>query len=199
MEDGKKRPQPLTDAQGMALVALARRTLAAHFGDSSDDEGLEKRLRDDRFMEKGGIFVTLKIDHALRGCIGNLSATTSILTGVKDNALHAAFHDPRFPPLERKELDAVHIEVSVLSEPTPMSYGDADALMAKLRPGVDGVIIEKGSASATFLPQVWKQLPQPNAFLSNLCMKAGLPANEWQTGSLTVKTYQVQYFEETRK
>ena len=196
MGDEKKKPQPLTDAQGMALVALARQTLAAHFGESSDDESLAERLRDGRFTQKGGVFVTLKIDNSLRGCIGSLSARTSISAGVRDNALHAAFHDPRFPPLERRELDAVHIEVSVLSEPTPISYTDAGALLAKLRPGVDGVIIEKGAASATFLPQVWKQLPQTEAFLSNLCMKAGLPANEWKRGTLTVKTYQVQYFEE---
>ena len=199
MKYGKKKSQPLTDDQGMALVALARQTLADHFGESSGDESLEKRLRDDRLTETAGIFVTLKIDDSLRGCIGSLWAKTTILTGVKDNALHAAFHDPRFPPLKREELDAVHIEVSVLSEPAPISYGDADALLAKLRPGVDGVIIEKGSASATFLPQVWKQLPTPEGFLSNLCLKAGLPANAWRTGDLIVKTYQVQYFEETRK
>lgn len=200
MGDVRKRPQPLTDVQGMALVALARNTLMAHFGETSeslDDGSLQERLRDSRLKEKGAIFVTLKIGNSLRGCIGSLSATASILAGVKENALHAAFHDPRFPPLQKKELDAVHIEVSVLSEPIPMSYTDADALLAKLQPGVDGVIIEKGTARATFLPQVWEQLPTPESFLSNLCVKAGLPANAWQTDTLTVQTYQVQYFEET--
>jgi AmmeMemoRadiSam system protein A len=121
-----------------------------------------------------------------------------MVAGVRDNALNAAFHDPRFSPLRKKELDQVHIEVSVLSEPVPLAYTDTDDLLSRLRPGTDGVIIKKGLASATFLPQVWEQLPQPEAFLSHLCMKAGLPAGQWRGGDLTVLAYQVQYFEETR-
>ena len=127
-----------------------------------------------------------------------MSATVPIVSGVRENAINAAFHDPRFSPLKKKELDAVHIEVSVLSEPVPLAYTDADDLVAKLRPGIDGVILKKGHASATFLPQVWEQLPKPEQFLSHLCMKAGLPADQWREGDVTVLAYQVQYFEETR-
>ena len=86
--------------------------------------------------------------------------------------------------------------MSVLTEPVPLDYTDADDLLVKLNPGVDGVIIKKGYASATFLPQVWEQLPQPEPFLSHLCMKAGLPAGQWRKGGLTVLVYRVQYFEE---
>jgi AmmeMemoRadiSam system protein A len=100
--------------------------------------------------------------------------------------------------LGKKELDTVDIEVSVLSEPVPLAYRDAEDLKAKLQPGIDGVIIKKGTASATFLPQVWEQLPQPEPFLSHLCLKAGLPAGRWRKGDLTVLVYQVQYFEEAR-
>jgi AmmeMemoRadiSam system protein B/AmmeMemoRadiSam system protein A len=193
--------QPLTADQGAALVSLARQTLAGHFGETTTpDEGqdLETRLADQALQACCGTFVTLKMDDQLRGCIGSLSATAPIVSGVRDNALNAAFHDPRFSPLRRKELDRVQIEVSVLSEPVPLPYTDADDLLSRLRPGIDGVIIKKGLASATFLPQVWEQLPRPEPFLSHLCMKAGLPADGWREGDLTVLVYQVQYFEEER-
>jgi AmmeMemoRadiSam system protein A len=193
--------QALTPEQGATLVDLARRTLADHFGETAgldDGPDLDARLADQALQARCGTFVTLKIDNQLRGCIGSLSATSSIVAGVRDNALNAAFHDPRFSPLRKKELDQVHIEVSVLSEPVPLAYTDTDDLLSRLRPGTDGVIIKKGLASATFLPQVWEQLPQPEVFLSHLCMKAGLPAGQWREGDLTVLAYQVQYFEETR-
>ncbi|WP_372680389.1 AmmeMemoRadiSam system protein A [Desulfosarcina sp.] len=193
--------RPLTSEQGAALVALARQTLADHFGETvtaADTQQLEALLSDRALQARCGTFVTLKIDDQLRGCIGSLSASVPILEGVCNNALNAALHDPRFSPLGRKELGAVHIEVSVLSEPVALDYTDADDLVARLRPGVDGVIIKSGLASATFLPQVWDQLPQAEPFLSHLCAKAGLPADQWRKGGLEVQVYQVQYFEEAR-
>lgn len=170
---------------------LERATKAASIdGPHAMLTALRKQQSDDQ--------ASLKIDNQLRGCIGNLSASAPIVKGVCDNALNAAFHDPRFSPLGKKELDAVHIEVSVLSEPVALTYTDADDLVARLRPGVDGVIIKSEFASATFLPQVWDQLPQPEPFLSHLCVKAGLPADQWRKGDLEVQVYQVQYFEEAR-
>ena len=191
----------LTPEQGAALVALARRTLAEHYGERSAQvaaQGLEERLADRVLQAQCGTFVTLKSNHQLRGCIGSLTTTDSIVSGVQKNALNAALHDPRFPPLEKKELNGVHIEVSVLTEPMPLEHTDADDLLAALTPGIDGVIIQKGSSSATFLPQVWEQLPKAEDFLSHLCMKAGLPAGQWRDGGLTVLVYRVQYFEEER-
>jgi AmmeMemoRadiSam system protein A len=191
--------QPLTTQQGMALVALARQTLAHHFNPSSTSpaaQDLERQLADPAFQARCGTFVTLKINNQLRGCIGSLTADASIVAGVRDNALNAAFRDPRFSPLTHAELDGVHIEVSVLSAPVELDYGDADDLLAKLKPGIDGVILKKGLASATFLPQVWDQLPRPEAFLSNLCMKAGLTPDRWRRGDLAIQIYRVQYFEE---
>jgi AmmeMemoRadiSam system protein A len=110
----------------------------------------------------------------------------------------AAFRDPRFPALTKKELNRVEIEVSILTEPEPLNFQDHRDLLRKLRVDMDGVIINKGGARATFLPQVWKQLPQPEEFLSHLCMKARLPADAWKRPGLDVSTYQVQYFEEHR-
>ncbi|MBC2711269.1 MAG: AmmeMemoRadiSam system protein B [Desulfosarcina sp.] len=201
MQNKTDANQPLTLQQGAALVALARQTLAGHFGETitpAESQNLKTALADQALQARCGTFVTLKSNNQLRGCIGSLSATAPLVSGVRDNALNAAFHDPRFSPLRKTELDAVHIEVSVLTEPVPLAYTDADDLLSKLRPGIDGVIIKKGFASATFLPQVWEQLPQPEQFLSHLCMKAGLPAGQWREGDLTVQVYQVQYFEEAR-
>lgn len=201
MQSPPPTQQPLTREQGTALVTLARQTLARHFGEPiqlARSQELEAQLADQALQARCDTFVTLKIGNQLRGCIGSLSASASIVSGVRDNALNAAFCDPRFSPLQKTELDTVHIEVSVLSEPLSLAYTTADDLLTKLRPGIDGVIIKKGSASATFLPQVWEQLPRPEVFLSHLCMKAGLPDDQWQKGDLTVSTYGVQYFEEDR-
>ena len=143
-----------------------------------------------------GTFVTLTIKGELRGCIGSLEGREPIVDGVRHNAVNAAFHDPRFRPLGRQELDKVTIEVSILSEPQPLAYTDGEDLLGRLRPGTDGVIIRKGYASATFLPQVWEQLPDKEEFLTHLCLKAGLAPDAWRRGDLEVLTYQVQYFEE---
>jgi len=117
---------------------------------------------------------------------------------VKRNAINAAFNDYRFSPLTAKEFAKVEIEISILSEPEPLEYKDSNDLIKKLRPNVDGVIIRKGYASATFLPQVWEQLIRPEDFLSHLCAKAGLPSDSWKNSKLEVLTYNVQYFEEEK-
>lgn len=189
----------LTSEQGAALVSLARRTLVEHFAKASapgDSDASAPALADPALQAHCGTFVTLKYAERLRGCIGSLSASAPIVSGVRENALNAAFRDPRFSPLKKDELADVRIEVSVLSEPVPLDYANAADLVTMLRPGIDGVIIKKGYASATFLPQVWEQLPQPESFLSHLCMKAGLPADQWRDGDLKVLVYQVQCFEE---
>ena len=111
-------------------------------------------------------------------------------------AINAAFRDPRFRPLQPDEVAQVKIEVSVLTEPIPLRYKGKEDLLSQLKPGVDGLIIKKGYHQATFLPQVWEQLPQKEAFLSQLCLKAGLDGDAWEKGDLEVSVYQVQAFEE---
>jgi AmmeMemoRadiSam system protein A len=88
------------------------------------------------------------------------------------------------------------VEVSILTDPKPLAYGDSTDLLEKLRPGVDGVILRKGIYQATFLPQVWEQLPRKSDFLTHLCLKAGLDADAWRNEKLDVSTYQAQAFEE---
>jgi AmmeMemoRadiSam system protein A len=190
------KPSPLTEQQGRVLLGVARDTLNDHFGRPAGTQTEIGPPDDPALQAPCGTFVTLKIRGELRGCIGTLTGREPLVAGVRTHALNAAFHDPRFRPLTVEELDRVTIEVSVLTEPQPLNYEDAADLVAKLRPNVDGVILRKGYASATFLPQVWEQLPKPEAFLSHLCLKAGLSADAWRKGRLEVQTYQVQYFEE---
>lgn len=199
MPNNHRRSQNLSEVQGQLLVSLARHTLMERLGKQipqAEIDSLNTALKDSCFKSLCGTFVTLKINERLRGCIGNLTSDTPLASGVRRNAINAAFHDPRFEPLSTSELERVEIEISILSQPQPLQYRDADDLINKLRPQIDGVIIRKDQASATFLPQVWEQLPRPQDFLAHLCMKAGLAADSWQNPELEISTYQVQYFEE---
>ena len=184
----------ITQKQGKALVALARKTIFERLGMEAGE--VPEEINNEKvFQSPCGTFVTLTLNGELRGCIGSLTADESILDGVRRNAINAALHDPRFRPLTQKEAERVAVEVSVLTEPQPLAYKDTKDLLAKLSPATDGVIIKKGLAKATFLPQVWKQLPGADEFLSHLCVKAGLPETAWEHGGLEVSTYQVQSFE----
>ncbi|MEJ2101448.1 MAG: AmmeMemoRadiSam system protein A [Desulfobacterales bacterium] len=199
MQPDQHHSQNLSPEQGQLLVKLARQTLMERFGKQVPQgkiDSLNTALKDPCFQRPCGTFVTLKIKGQLRGCIGNLTSNESLASGVRRNAINAAFHDPRFAPLSASELDLVEIEISILTEPKPMNYQDTADLLSMLRPGVDGVTICLGHASATFLPQVWEQLPEPREFLAHLCMKAGLAADAWKMHRIEVSTYQVQYFED---
>lgn len=185
----------LTREEGEELIALARKTIEAElFGsDTPPEEGMEISPG---LLEKRGTFVTLTVDKGLRGCIGNIIPDDSVTEGVKRNALNAAFGDPRFRPLTAEEWERVRVEISILSDPLPLVYSKPQELLDMLRPGLDGVIIRKGMRQATFLPQVWEQLPEKSEFLTHLCLKAGLDGDAWRKGPLDVLTYDVQAFEE---
>jgi AmmeMemoRadiSam system protein A len=187
----------LSEYQGQLLVKLARAAIAAQLGRQLPENTVDPDPEDDIFQAQFATFVTLTLEGQLRGCIGSLTAVEPVAANVQKNAANAAFHDPRFSSLSAEELERVSINISILSEPVRLAYSDADDLLAKLRPGIDGVIIRKGAASATFLPQVWEQLPAPPDFLGHLCLKAGLSSKAWRRGDLEVQTYQVQYFKET--
>jgi AmmeMemoRadiSam system protein A len=191
--------RPLDAAQGQLLLKLARSTLMAELGitpPAAYDAQLTEAMKEPWLNSPGATFVTLTLHGRLRGCIGSLCSTDPLAVNIRRNAVHAAFHDPRFTPLTAQEIDQARIEVSVLTEPRPMSYATADELRQRLRPHRDGVILRQGHASATFLPQVWEQLPNAGEFLGQLCLKAGLPRHAWKECLLEVSTYQVQHFEE---
>lgn len=195
MQNDTDSEQVFSEEQGQELVKLARQTIMERFNKKPEKIA---RVKAADFQEKRGVFVTLKKDGMLRGCIGCLTGTESIVNGVKMHAINAAFDDMRFSPLTVDELDQVEISISILTEPHPLEYDNQDDLLAKLRANVDGVILRQGFASGTFLPQVWEQLPKKEDFLSHLCLKAGLRADAWQKSKLEVMTYQVQYFDEKR-
>jgi MEMO1 family protein len=130
----------------------------------------------------GAVFVTLQRGGALRGCIGSPLARRPLLADTADNAFNAAFRDPRFAPLKAAELDGLGLSISLLSAPLPLRFADEDDLLAQLRPGEDGLIIEDGGRRALFLPAVWRSLPERRGFLAHLKQKAGLAAGHWSPG-----------------
>ncbi|MBK9952994.1 MAG: AmmeMemoRadiSam system protein A [Candidatus Competibacteraceae bacterium] len=138
-------------------------------------------------------FVTLETGGQLRGCIGALVARQPLVQDVAAHAFAAAFEDPRFPELREDEFPKLDIHISVLSPPEPLSFSSEDELLAQLRPGVDGLIIQVRHYRATFLPAVWEQLPDPYVFLAQLKQKAGLPLDFWSP-ELSAERYTAEYF-----
>lgn len=159
---------------GTILLGLARNAIAGRFGEAPARTADSPELH-----APGAVFVTLTRNGQLRGCIGSLEAWRPLGEDVRKNALAAAFHDPRFEPLAADELPATRVEVSLLEAPVALPCRDEADALARLRPGIDGVILSAGRHRATFLPQVWEQLPEPAAFLARLKEKAGLPAGYW--------------------
>lgn len=178
------------------LLALARRTIAEKLEIKIDPAMIIERPGGEGsevLGEKMGVFVTLEISGRLRGCIGHIVGFEPLEKGVADNALSAAFEDPRFDPLSKKEFAQIEIEISVLSVPRELKYNSPEDLKEKLRVGVDGVVLSKRWAKATYLPQVWGTFNgDKEEFLSSLCVKAGLSPDEWMGGKLKVETYQAE-------
>ncbi|MBF0629249.1 MAG: AmmeMemoRadiSam system protein B [Magnetococcales bacterium] len=139
----------------------------------------------------GACFVTLTERGALRGCIGSLVAHRSLAEDLLGNGMAAATQDPRFPPVRAQDLAGIAIEVSLLSAPQPFPHRDGEELIRLLKPGIHGVILTKQGRRATFLPQVWEQLPDPVDFLSHLCRKAGLDGACWRQGA-EIQVYTVE-------
>jgi len=157
------------------LPAIARAAIAEKLGIAT----VGQHELPGELMRPGASFVTLKKDGELRGCIGTLSAWRPLAEDVQQNALAAAFRDPRFSPLQADEWPDITLEVSLLSPPQPFPVADEADTCRQLRPGVDGLTLKAGARCATFLPQVWEQLPEPHEFLAQLKRKAGLPGDYW--------------------
>ena len=175
-------------ALGRALLAQAHDAIAARLGQPGREAPADPALD-----KPGASFVTLRRHGALRGCIGTLQARRPLGEDVRANALAAAFEDPRFAPLSVWEFPELEIEVSVLDPAEPMDVHDWAQACRALRPGVDGVILECRGRRATFLPQVWDELPAPEDFLRALCHKAGLPDDAW-SDELRLWRYRVRKF-----
>lgn len=184
----------LTNDDKSMLLQLARTTIEAKVSGNTKFEPPSNVS--DALKEKRGCFVTLHKNGMLRGCIGTIEPLKPLLSCVQENAINAAFRDPRFPPVKPEELSSIDIEVSVLTVPREIAFDDGEDLKRKLKPGIHGVILSQGWQSATFLPQVWDQLPEVEVFLEHLCEKGGMKRSCWQSPETIVKVYEVEYFSE---
>lgn len=182
----------LTAAEQQRLLAIARRSIGTgphdYDGGRQGAEGWTPALH-----AKRAVFVTLTQSARLRGCIGTIEPVAALATAVADSAHSAAYRDPRFPQMRVDELEKTAIEISVLTATEPLAAASRDALLAELRPGVDGLLLEDGRHRSTFLPKVWEQLPEAREFLGQLLAKAGLPADHWSP-SLRVHRYRALTF-----
>lgn len=168
----------LDAAERAILLEVAR----AAIGDGL--HGAEPRVADldartPALRAPAATFVTLQLHGALRGCIGTLDAVQPMVIDAAANAYAAAYRDPRFAPLTAPEFERVEIHISILNPPEPLSFTDEDDLIALLRPGIDGLILSERGRRGTFLPAVWESVPDAREFLSQLKVKAGLPATYW--------------------
>jgi hypothetical protein len=173
---------------GRRLLQIARASVAEALGLQAQAAAIDEPW----LKESRATFVTLKQGEELRGCVGALEAQRPLAQDVAENARAAAFQDTRFKPLTRDEFERTDIEVSLLSTPKRLSFEDHADLVARLRPGVDGIILEQGEEGrqATFLPQVWEGLPDPQQFIAHLKQKAGI-APDTDIRRCRVKRYTV--------
>ncbi len=180
--------RPLTEQEKGFLLELARRTIRSRL----EDRPLPiPEVPPGPLTEPRGAFVTLTKDGRLRGCIGHVVGVEPLWRSVRDNAVNAAFRDPRFPPLLPGELDAVRLEISAL---TPLRDVRSPE---EVRVGEHGVMIERGPHHGLLLPQVavehgWDR----ETFLDHTCRKAGLPPGCWRDPSTRIRVFSAEVFSE---
>ena len=170
-------PDPCSEwsaERGSLLLRIARESVAEALG-----LGVTAGCEEPWLREPGACFVTLRQQGDLRGCVGSVQACRSLFEDVWSNARAAAFRDTRFRPVEAWELPEISVEVSLLSAPEPLACASEEEALRRLRPGVDGIVLEYEEHRGTFLPQVWEQLPDPRDFLDHLKAKAGLRRGFW--------------------
>jgi AmmeMemoRadiSam system protein A len=185
----------LTNGEKQTLLRLAREAME-HGVQGRKLPSLDTNSLTPILLEDGASFVTLTINNNLRGCIGALEAHQPLVEDVREHAIAAALEDPRFRPVQENELSRIRLEVSRLTAPRLLEYSSSEDLLAKLNPHVDGVILKDGRRRATFLPQVWEKIPNPEDFLNQLCAKMGTKANLWRDKKFQVYVYQVEEFHE---
>jgi uncharacterized protein len=188
-------PDQLSTEEKQFLLKLARKALEdAVLGRTL--EPLEMELDSPCLDQLGATFVTLRRKGELRGCIGALEAYQSLAEDVREHAMAAALQDYRFTPVSPEEIGDITIEISRLTPPQLLDYRDCEDLVRRLSSKNDGVVLKDSGRRATFLPQVWEKLPEPALFLNNLCLKMGLPPDNWRRKKMEVWVYQVEEFKE---
>jgi AmmeMemoRadiSam system protein B/AmmeMemoRadiSam system protein A len=177
----------LTEQERRELLSIARQSIA-HFLTHRELPSLEAS---GVLADPGAAFVTLQKGGRLRGCIGYTAAVKPLYQTVAECAVQAAMNDPRFPPLKPDELDAIHIEISVL---TPLRKVDS---LQEIKVGRDGLMISLGRNRGLLLPQVateygWSR----DEFLENTCLKAGLAPDSYKSPDALIQSFQALIFEE---
>lgn len=172
------------------LLLIAKQSIVQGF---KNGHPLIVNAHEPELQERRACFVTIEMNGELRGCIGSLEAHQPLAQNVARNAFNAAFQDARFEPLTEEEFAETEIEISILTTPQEVKYASQEDLLRKLTPEVDGVIYDDGTHRATFLPQVWQQLPSPKEFMDKLKQKAGLGPGHSRPGA-KIYRYQVEKF-----
>lgn len=198
-EQEEAESQQLSLEEGKVLVRLARQAIMGYLEKKQiikSPLGISEKL-----LRNSGVFVTLnaiKPSHELRGCIGFPYPEEALANSTIKTAVYAATEDPRFPPVSLEEFrDSVVIEVTVLTPPRTLKIHDRKALPALVKVGRHGLIIEGMGTSGLLLPQVateWKW--DASEFLTNCCLKAGLPPDSWLLDGVEVKVFEGEIFEE---
>ncbi len=194
MQTHGPEPTGFSPADRQLLLDLARRSLAERA--AGHTMVLNSAEFHARLKERKGCFVTLFKHGELRGCIGHVLPQMPLFEAVSHNACSAGFRDPRFEPVSAAEIDEIRIEISILSDLTPLEPGDPDHILAQLRPNIDGVLLKRGGQMSTFLPQVWEAVPRKEEFLSKLSQKAGWDPDAWKGPEVLISVYQVAAFSE---
>ncbi len=181
-----------TWSEGQQLIEIARQSIL-HGLEHHQALPVETNQYHNHLCYKRATFVTLHQHGQLRGCIGSLEAVRPLASDISENAYAAAFRDPRFSPLSGQEVSELDIHISILTPTSPMYFSSEEDLIQQLRPGVDGLVVEDTGRRGTFLPSVWKSLPEKRAFWRELKRKASLPYDYWSP-TLKVYRYEAQSF-----
>ncbi|HUO43210.1 MAG TPA: TIGR00296 family protein [Methylomirabilota bacterium] len=192
----KKAPYLSLD-EGQLLVRLARQAIIAHLGNKT----IERPHISEALKRKSGVFVTLNKPRPreLRGCIGFPYPNLPLLDATIRAAISSATEDPRFEPVPLGELQNIVLEVTVLTPPETLRFDDRRKLPALITVGRHGLIVEGHGASGLLLPQVAVEWNWDSTdFLSNCCIKAGLPPDCWLLDGTTVKVFEGEIFEEIK-
>lgn len=191
-------PGPSSNTRGTGVaMAEGRRLLeiaalgVRHAAETLPAPALDLKRELPVLLQPGASFVTLKRDGQLRGCIGTLEPSRPLASDVAENAYAAACRDPRFPAVQLRELAGLQLSVATLGPHEALRASSRDALLAALRPGIDGLVVRSGSRRATFLPAVWEQLPEPADFVDALWQKARLLPGSWPE-HLELSRYRVE-------
>ena len=177
----------LTSEDHQILLDIARQSIESGLK-NNNPLAVDPKTYNARLQTHCATFVTLNLNHQLRGCIGTLEAYQPLIKDVADHAFDAAFQDPRFPPVTAEENSRLDIHISMLTPPEDMIISSEEDLIQQLQPGIDGLILKSGHHQATFLPAVWESLPDKIQFVQHLKQKAGLDKHYW-TDNIQFKRY----------